>query len=475
MGAVARDGQGDRRRRVLAVSRIGIQVRAMRIRHRTGCFVLLLYVFALPSAARGQSLRERFSDLFVFGSCGEALCLGTQFTPTGDALTEHGRHYLSNRVPRNEAMLLFLGDAVANVVGELPAVAMHGGGPGYIDADGNEVPISLGPIFAERAETLGAGRFFFGFDVSGFRVSQFNGVSADNLVANFSHEDSNVASDPLPSPGAPLWERDILQVRMNLEMDVVVATTALSVGLTNFIDVGVVLPVVRTRLSGSTEAQIIPLDPSHEHRFGGTAAAPILRATAAAEGSAVGVGDISARLKINLTGGTRSDRPPAGFGVAILGDVQFATGNEADLLGLGRSSGRLLAVFSGRSNGFSPHLNAGYLLREGDFTSDAVLATAGFDARVAGSVTAAVDLLTEWELDDPQFPIPGDIEFGEPAPLSFASTTIGERRTRIDLAVGLKFRVGSGMVLVTNALVPVRDVGLRSDVLWTLGLQGSFR
>ena len=130
----------------------------------------------------------------------------------------------------------------------------------------------------------------------------------------------------------------------------------------------------------------------------------------------------------------------------------------------------------GRWGGFSPHLNAGYLLRQGDLSNDAVLGTIGFDAQVTNGITVAADFITQWELDDPADLFPGPVAFAGPGAFTVESSSIPNRdRYLMDLAVGLKFEVGSDMVLVTNALIPVRGIGLRPDVLWTLGLQGTFR
>ena len=60
-------------------------------------------------------------------------------------------------------------------------------------------------------------------------------------------------------------------------------------------------------------------------------------------------------------------------------------------------------------------------------------------------------------------------------PSSIPGLSNPKSRRALDMAVGLKFRIGSDMLLVTNALVPVRNVGLRPDMMWTLALQSAFR
>ena len=435
----------------------------------------LMAVSGRPAAA--QSLTDLVSELFVFGQCGVPLCLDPDFEETGSFMTEHGRHYLRERVPRNAALILSFREGIGGVVGSLPPTAMAGG---RIWSDGDR-SASFGPIFAERAETLGLGRFFLGLQATAFQVTNFSGVPADNLVLNFFHEDSDVALGPDPGLGLPFFERDVLQVRTNLGLDYTVATAVLSAGLASFLDVGFSVPVVRASLRGTANAQILPLGNSLAHRFDGTPAAPVLHASKSVSGSATGIGDVSARMKINLTGGTTVGRAPPPVGMALLADVTFPTGQEEDLLGLGEGRGRALAILSFNQGRFSPHLNAGYLLREGNlrdsnFDRDAVLATVGFDAHASDAVTVGGDLITRWELAEGEHPLPGPVTFvGRPVLTVESSSIPDAARHFIDLAVGLKYMLGKDMILVTNALLPIRAAGLRPDVLWTLGLQGTFR
>lgn len=443
----------------------------------TGLMAILTLMAVTGRPVAAQSLTDLLSELFVFGQCGVPLCLDPDFEETGRYQTEHGRHYLRDLVPRNDALILSFQEGVAGVVASLPATAMAGG---RIWSNG-ERSASFGPVFAERAETLGMGRFFLGLEATAFQVTNFSGVSADNLVLNFFHEDSDVALGPDPGLGLPFFERDVLQVRTNLDLDYTVATAVLSAGLTSFLDVGFAVPVVRTSLRATADAQILSLGNSLAHRFAGTAEDPVLQASNSVRGSATGIGDVSARVKVNLTGGTTVGRAPPPVGMALLADVTFPTGQEEDLLGLGEGRGRALAILSLNQGGFSPHLNAGYLLREGNlrdsnFDRDAVLATVGFDAHASDAVTVGADLITRWELADAEHPMPGAVTFDGRPTLTVESSSIPDAARRfIDLAVGLKYMLGKDMILVTNALLPIQAAGLRPDVLWTLGLQGTFR
>ena len=435
----------------------------------------LTFISIRPVAA--QTLTGLLSDLFVFGECGVPLCMGAGGMPAGEASATHGAHFRRDLVPRNDALLLFLEDGVAGIAGGLPGAPIGGGA---IWSDGVR-SASLGPVFAERAETLGMGRFFMGLQASAFRATNFGGAPADDLILNFFHHNTSLPSGLDPGLGAPAFERDVLQARTSLTVDYVVATAVVSGGLTSFIDLGFIVPVVRARLEGTTDAQILPFGSAAEHRFGGTDAAPALNARKSVAGSAIGVGDVTARIKVNLSGGTEAGVEPAELGVALVADYTFATGEEADLLGTGEGRGRALAVVSRRWGDFTSHLNAGLLVREenareGNFDRDAALASVGFDVKVGDEVTVAAEMIGHVELADPDPALPGPVTFVGGQPLTVEASSIPDPgRYLLDLAMGMKYAVRSDMVLVANALLPIRGFGLRPDILFTLGLQGTFR
>lgn len=432
----------------------------------------ILVIVSLGSArpALPQSLSELVSELFVFGEgCGQQpLCLDLSVE------AGHGEHFIPDLQRGNQVILEFLGNATARAVTKLPPSATSGGPIDYTGPDGGLILIhsSLGPIYSERAETLGQGKFFVGFNVTGLHLTNISGIPADNLTLNFAHRDS------VPPFGDPILERDIIQVSLDLDMDLVLATALVTYGLTDFLDLGVSIPIVRTTLSGSSVAQIIPASPEFPHRFGQSAdSTPILRAANSVQGSAAGIGDIGVRFKFNLNGNTRrgSGRPPPKYGVAVLGDVRLATGNEEEFLGSGNTTGRMLAILSARYDNFTPHLNTGYLFRTGDLENDAFLATIGFDDRMADWATLAFDLITEWQVGDAAVHVPGAIVFDIPSGLSIDATNIPDRRENlVDASIGLKFQVRRGTVIIANVIIPAVSAGLRPDIIWTLGLEGVF-
>jgi hypothetical protein len=229
------------------------------------------------------------------------------------------------------------------------------------------------------------------------------------------------------------------------------------------------VPIVSTSLRGFSEAEVVPFGgPEATHFFAGTPTNPELSDTRFVEGSASGLGDIAARLKVGF-----SQSESVGFG--ILADARFATGSEADLLGSGHTSIRGLGIVSARFSNFSPHANVGYVYRSGELQNDAVLATIGFDQVLASWATLAADLITELQAGDTKLNVPGTVTIQAPFTRTVEPTNIPNIRDDIiNGSIGFKFTTSPGLIIVTNALIPLNNGALRPDVAWTLGLEYNF-
>src|SRR5258708_36446094 len=89
---------------------------------------------------------------------------------------------------------------------------------------------------------------------------------------------------------------------------------------------GVLRPIVSTWLRGTSNARIIRSGGTPaQHSSGGPPANPQLSTSRLVDGSATGIGDLAARVKVSVTQTERTT-------FAVLGDVRFPTGSEDDLL-----------------------------------------------------------------------------------------------------------------------------------------------
>lgn len=415
---------------------------------------VLALCLATPLSAQ-DDMRETINQLFTFGDCGQPLCL--------DLADEHGNHFIPSLTASNQTVIAFLTDAISQSAANTPLSATSSGAT-FTLVGGLPVrsSTSAGPIFGERSQTLGKGRFYVGANVNGLEFTTLNGAPLDRILINFAHQDVGN-----PGEGDPEFENDIIELRMNLDMSVTVASIFATWGVLDFLDIGVSVPFVRTRISGTSNAQIQPFGSVAVHRFGGTEQDPILRATTSSSGTSSGIGDVVGRVKINLGQGQT-------VGAALLADVRFATGDEDDLLGSGAGSVRAMAVGSAQFGNFAPHMNVGYLSRSGGLQNDAVLATLGFDNLMASWATFAADVITEWQVGDDPIELPGDIVFVAPFARRVAAVSIPRRRNNlINLATGIKFNVRGGTVIVVNAIAPLLKAGLQPDFIWTFGIEGS--
>ena len=421
------------------------------------------WLLVLASPVSGQGLREKLErGLFSFGACDEPLCLPALVLQNN----AHGRHYIPSAETGNAAIISFLTSAIGSNVSNIPISATTSGVT-YRFEGGAPVRtnVSAGPIFAERAQTLGRGRMLVGANASSIRFNSLRGVPLSSLDFNFTHQDINA-----PSPGDPTFENEIISVRTSLDVDVLATIAFATYGLTDRIDIGVALPFVSTSIDGLSVGQIVPFGGTATHYFGGTAANPILSAVAPVSGSASGIGDIAVRAKVNLSPSAASRT-----GFALLGDVRLPTGKEEDFLGAGSTSARVVGVMSSKFGDFSPHANLGFAIRNGENQTNAVLATAGFDQLLVPWATFAFDLISEWQTGGETLTLPEPVTLRTPFQRTIYPTNIPDRSDDlINASVGTKLSSRGGFTVILNALLPLNRGGLRTSTLWTAGVEYGF-
>jgi hypothetical protein len=436
-----------------------------------------LVLAGVPSASSAQSLRDRISNLFVFGAGQEPLFLAGSGDPNNPAaLQAHGEHFIPASSAENSALISLIGDALGSSIANIP-IGSTSGSESFHFVGG--VPVrtstSAGPIFAERAQTLGSGRVLVGASRTGFRFATLRGVDLRNIQLTFTHENVDfpgcdaVFAGDCTRYGVPAFENDVIDFRLSMDLDVRVTSMYVTYGVTDRFDVGLVLPIVQADFRGESTAQIQPFGGTTvAHYFSGTQANPGLLGTRQSLGSAAGLGDVTVRAKVNLR-----DAPNAS--VAVLADGRFPTGSEEDLLGSGKFSGRALAIINSRLGDFSPHVNVGYLYHAGSMRNDAVLGTIGFDQRLSERFTLAADLVSELQVGDSKLNLPGDVTFEAPFRRSLDPTNIPDIRDDIvNGSFGVKIAPARSLVFVLNTLFPLNRGGMRPNLVYTGGVEYAF-
>ncbi|HWL40326.1 MAG TPA: hypothetical protein VNO75_08815 [Gemmatimonadaceae bacterium] len=437
-----------------------------------GCVALAI----TPSPASAQ-LRNKISDLFIFGPGEAPLFLAGSGDPNNPAsLQAHGLHFIPSSSAENGALISFITDALGSSVGRIPIGSTSGGETFRFEGG---VPVrtstSAGPIFAERAQTLGRGRVLAGISRTGFSFATLRGVDINNLDLTFTHQnvdfegcDAEFGGD-CSLHGVPELENDVMEFHLSMNLDVSVTSMYFTYGVTDRLDLGVVVPIVQAEFRGESNAQMVPFGgASAAHFFGGDADHPVLSARRQSFGSAAGLGDVALRAKLNLRG-------TADAGFALLLDGRFPTGSEEDLLGAGKFSGRTLMILNTRFGDFSPHVNVGYLHHAGTQQNDAVLGTLGFDHRMSDTFTLAADLVAELQVGDSRLPLPGIVTYEAPFRRTVNPTNIPAVRDDIvNGSFGFKMIPARSTTLVLNTLFPLNRGGLRPNLVYTAGIEYTF-
>lgn len=298
---------------------------------------------------------------------------------------------------------------------------------------------TLGPLFAERAPTLGRGRLNLNFAFTFFKYDTFQGTNLNNVEVVARHQ-----PDVIPPPDVPtLFELDTLRIKVDLDIDVQIFALAASYGITDRLDVGILVPIASVDMKVKSHADIIvsPENPFPGiHTFVGGPESP----DDAANGNATGLGDIVLRAKYHLLKGAVVD-----IAGAVL--AKLATGDEKDFLGTGTTTVRPFLIFSRTLfDVLTPHLNIGYEFNLDRDAKSAVKYAAGFDVGTK-KFTVAADLLGS---DEPNGDGIGDNIFTG--------------------SLGIKWNPWKQLLLSANAQFPLNKSGLRSNFIPTFGVEYTF-
>lgn len=295
---------------------------------------------------------------------------------------------------------------------------------------------SFGGFFVERALTAGAGRASFGVSATTFEFDRLNGRSLTDgslvTVANRFRDEA----EPFDTESLTLHIRSSTMTLFG------------SVGLTDRIEIGVAVPLVRLEVDGQ-----------RNNVYRGST---FLQASGTATAS--GVADIAIRAKV-----TALAQP--GGGLAVAGEVRLPTGDPDNLLGTGSTSIRVIGIGSLERGPFALHGNAaivqGGVSSELDFGGAASLA-------VHPRLTLSGELLTRRvsELHDIDL-------VSAPHPTIAGVDTFrlaaGEQAGMLANAVaGVKWNVTHTMVLGGHLSWALTNWGLTAPITPTLAFEYAF-
>ncbi|MGH8168844.1 MAG: transporter [Woeseiaceae bacterium] len=335
-----------------------------------------------------------------------------------------------------------LNDIISAQIGAIPFASSGAGFAFRYDEDlGTFVQVakSFGPIYAERADTIGKGRFNANLSFTAFKYDEFLGDDLDRFMVTTLHEAHTIPPDDEHSS----FELDTVVINLNLDINVNALVFAGTYGLTDKLDVGFLVPLADVDLRVDARAEVVKspdnMIPVDVHTFEGGPESP----NDSASGTATGVGDVVLRAKYHWFQSETNN-------VAAAVQVKTATGNDGDFLGTGDNTVRPLLIYSRSFGSFTPHMNLGYEFNLDDSDQNSVEYAAGFDFG-AESYTLALSILGSREMS-------GD----------------GIADTIVNGAFGVKWNPFGSYILTANVLVPLNDDGLRSDVISTLAFERNF-
>lgn len=346
-----------------------------------------------------------------------------------------------------------------------------------IKRKGSEVPVpfnNLGPVLTDRPDTVGRGHIFAGFSYQHFNFNALDGIDLNSLPMAFTF------SDPVGTPDPKIYYGSS-QNNVAFKLDQYI--WILTAGLTRTTDLSIIIPVNWIDVSvTSSNFQAYEYDIAStqysNHSFQQLT-------SVSSHGSASGLGDITVGLKQMIVG-QQHIRPAAAVGATF----RFPTGDSFNYLGSGALGGSMYLLAEYRAQ-FAPHFKLSYQwndntkildLQGGNATRlpGGLSYAVGTDFRVLRRLTLNGDFIGSQFVNTPNFTA-NTYQFN-PAPSSGLNippaytvvSALPNTYTSTNFSGGLKFSPHSGLIFFGNALIPINNVGLRSNVVPVVGIAYNF-
>jgi hypothetical protein len=343
---------------------------------------------------------------------------------------------------------------------------------------------SFGSAFVERALTAGRGRWNAGFNFQRATYDTLEGQDLDNgeVRVYLVHQDCCGTPTTPGVPPNPFFEGDIIENRLSLDLTSSIFSAFLNYGISDRLDVGVVVPLVTIDMNATAQATVIRLatgDNPGIHTFEGGASTKTFSESSRAQG----LGDILLRGKFRFF-----DAPGGGLAAGV--DVRLPTGDSEQLLGTGGTQVKVAFIGSMGQGPFSPHVNMGYTFSSSSGASEALSVSpnvsdefnyaAGFDTAVHPRVTVSADVLGRVLRDIGRL-VPTARQFPFVTAAGAFGTGTFEEFTRRDGdmnllvgVLGVRYNPRGNLLISAEVLVPVTKAGLRDKVTPVIGIDYSF-
>lgn len=380
-----------------------------------------------------------------------------------------------------------------------------------------------GPLFSERALTLGQGQLNFGIGYSYIDLDRLNGSDLHGLRSPLLLEIScpgKPLTDPFCNPDINGLGRVFIgaiglsSVRTRLDVQSHLVVPTVRYGLTDNWDIGISIPIVNTflrvrnelvRVAQTTDAVFLLVPPNNFGLRSGLVDAnlnPVESATSdkvryfavnlprqtltKVAGSATGVGDIILRTKYHLW---QVDEGGAALGLQL----RLPSGDKKNFQGNGATHVTPFLYLSQIYwDLFEPHLNLGMDFDTEDVKRSAFLYSVGATVAVGQKLGLALDVIGRSEL--------GRFQLGAGTALqglfvgskmvkcadgtdvcrlvsavsTFRFPTKIKRNDITDISFGLRYALGTSGSVFFGAILPLNDDGFRADFIPSGGVEYTF-
>lgn len=430
--------------------------------------IALFCLFPQTSGAQDAPLSEILTSLY------------TTQNPLILANNTHAAHFASASTTSFASTAALLNKNISYQLSSFPLGSSSGGFTFTLDESLgtlNRTTDSFGPLFAERALTSGRGKLTLGSSYVHSTYDKFEGKDLDGGEIHTTLQHVDIPTINLH------FEGDLIDAAFRLALKTDTFAMFANYGVTDRLDVGVVVPLQRVEMNAQIDLTILNIAttgdavPSHIFSNG------TLHETRTDGGDASGIGDVVLRGKLGLAQGDWG-----GFAAAV--DVRLPTGDAADLLGTGSTQVKGFLIASGGKSRFSPHINAGYTFTgdsdEFGVLPDEINYAAGFDAALSSRLTLNADLVGRALLDAERL-VDQDVTYT----YRTASDPVGTQRTvtRTEItsasqtgtlnllfgAVGLKFNPTGRLLISGNLLISLsKDNGLQDMLTPVIAIDYNF-
>ena len=393
----------------------------------------------------------------------------------------HQAHFVdSSQVLRNAGVQIN-----SSIVGQLSTVPISSSAGGFTYKYNEQLGIferstgGFGPIFTERAWTIGKGKWNFGLNYFSTDYDAIDDLDlrSGDLEFSLTHLDSNHDGTNLET----FFEGDLILADSAISLSTDTTVAFGTYGVTDRFDLAFAVPLVSVDLNARVSTHILRqategFEDPPVHRFqDGTSEQDFISG-----GSASGVGDILLRAKYRLT-----SKDTAAMAAAT--DIRLPTGDDDNLLGSGGTQAKVYFIGSAVFGRFSPHVNLGYTFSSGGSDlvgdlSDEINFAGAFDVAVHPRVTLATEILWRTLLDANQVRARQEpFLYRRWDSTEIVSTTrplIDTETEDLNIAsgsIGMKVNIAGTILLTADLIFSLTDDGLQDqDVIPLIGLDYSF-